>query len=240
MTSASGGRRSIQLSYGREAVKSRLGPAMDLSVVFLGTGGSVPSARRATACVLLRAGGCARAGRLRRGRPAPDDQLDRARPGRRHLHHPLPRGPLPRPARAAQDVRPAGASGAPADRRPRGPARALRALRRIFGRLRYEVELVELAAGGGDRARRIRDARLRRRAPDEGARLRVRRAGAAGPLRRRCRPRARHRRRPRLRPAAAWRDDRGGRLRGPAGAGDGRAARRAQGRRSPATPPPAR
>ena len=30
---------------------------MDLSVVFYGTGGSVPSARRATACVLIRAGG---------------------------------------------------------------------------------------------------------------------------------------------------------------------------------------
>jgi ribonuclease Z len=30
---------------------------VDLSVVFLGTGGSVPSARRATACVLVRAGG---------------------------------------------------------------------------------------------------------------------------------------------------------------------------------------
>ncbi len=30
---------------------------MDLDVVFLGTGGSVPSARRATACVLVRAGG---------------------------------------------------------------------------------------------------------------------------------------------------------------------------------------
>ena len=62
MTSASGGRRSIQLSYGREAVKSGeraayARRAMDLSVVFLGTGGSVPSARRATACVLIRAGG---------------------------------------------------------------------------------------------------------------------------------------------------------------------------------------
>src|SRR5918997_621851 len=30
---------------------------MDLSVVFLGTGGSVPTARRATACVLVRRGG---------------------------------------------------------------------------------------------------------------------------------------------------------------------------------------
>lgn len=30
---------------------------MDLSVAFMGTGGSVPTARRATACVLLRAGG---------------------------------------------------------------------------------------------------------------------------------------------------------------------------------------
>ena len=34
-----------------------LGRTMDLSVVFLGTGGSVPSARRATACVLIRPGG---------------------------------------------------------------------------------------------------------------------------------------------------------------------------------------
>src|SRR5919109_4591576 len=30
---------------------------MDLSLVFLGTGGSVPTARRATACLLLRRGG---------------------------------------------------------------------------------------------------------------------------------------------------------------------------------------
>ena len=30
---------------------------MDLSTIFLGTGASVPSARRATACVLIRAGG---------------------------------------------------------------------------------------------------------------------------------------------------------------------------------------
>src|SRR5919201_4586860 len=30
---------------------------MDLSVVFLGTGGSVPTARRATACLLARIGG---------------------------------------------------------------------------------------------------------------------------------------------------------------------------------------
>src|SRR3954465_13284621 len=30
---------------------------MDLSVVFLGTGGSVPPARRATACLLVRLGG---------------------------------------------------------------------------------------------------------------------------------------------------------------------------------------
>src|SRR6476619_3226989 len=30
---------------------------MDLSLVFLGTGGSVPTARRATACLMVRAGG---------------------------------------------------------------------------------------------------------------------------------------------------------------------------------------
>jgi ribonuclease Z len=30
---------------------------MDLSVAFLGTGGSVPTAKRATACLLIRAGG---------------------------------------------------------------------------------------------------------------------------------------------------------------------------------------
>ncbi len=66
VTSASGGRRSIQLSYGRKGWQSsfacatprRVGSlAMDLSAIFLGTGGSVPSARRSTASVLLARGG---------------------------------------------------------------------------------------------------------------------------------------------------------------------------------------
>ncbi len=71
-------------------------------------------------------GGQSRPGGLRRGRPAPDDALDRPRAGGRDPDHPPARRPLPRPAGAAQDLRPPGAPGAAADCGPEGPARAVR------------------------------------------------------------------------------------------------------------------
>ena len=90
------------------------------------------------------------------------------------------------PAGAAQDLRPADR---PAPLRIAGPPGLhglFEALRRIFGRIRYEVELVELERGGGARPSRrgFRDAALRGRAPHAGLRLRARRARAPGPLRR--------------------------------------------------------
>ena len=63
--------------------------------------------------------------RLRRGHPAPAPALGRAGRARGGLHHPLPRRPRARPARDAQDLRPARAR-APADRLR--PARAASAL----------------------------------------------------------------------------------------------------------------
>ena len=205
---------------------------MDLSVVFLGTGGSVPTARRATACVLLRA--AATRVLVDCGEGAQRQMtLDRPGPGRRDLHHPLPRRPLPRPARAAQDLRPAWSREAPLRiDGPPGLHGLFDALRRIFGRISLRGRAGRARAGGGDRARRLRDARVRGRAPDDGARLRVVEAERPGPLR----PRGRARRSASPTTATSARLQRGetiavGRLRGPARAGDGRAPRRAQGRR---------
>ena len=64
--------------------------------------------------------------RLRRGLAAPDAALDRARPGRRDLHHPPARRPLPRHSGAAEDLRPQRPRPAAADLRAAGLDRALR------------------------------------------------------------------------------------------------------------------
>ena len=120
---------------------------MDLSVIFLGTGGSVPSARRATACVLIRAGG--RRILIDAGEGAQRqmilstglghvDEIDLT-----HLHADPYHG-LPRPLKTndllerRQPLRVVG---------PAGLGGLFDALRRIFGKLRYEVELVELGPG---------------------------------------------------------------------------------------------
>ena len=77
---------------------------MDLDVVFLGTGGSVPLGRRATACVLVRAGGerllfdCGEGSQRQMQRSTGLVQVDEI-----YITH-YPRRPLPRPARAAQDL----------------------------------------------------------------------------------------------------------------------------------------
>ena len=96
---------------------------MDMDLVFLGTGGSVPTARRSTACVLVARRRRPDAVRLRRGLPAPDAALDRSRPGGRDLHHPPARRPLPRHPRAAEDLRPQRPRAPAADPRPAGARR---------------------------------------------------------------------------------------------------------------------
>ena len=116
------GRRRVRA--GRAGLTS--GSPMDLSLFFAGTAGSVPTARRGLPALLLRAGGDRHPLRLRRGHPAPAAALGRAAGPRRRLHHPLPRRPLARPARDAQDVRPARARAAADDLRPARPRGAVR------------------------------------------------------------------------------------------------------------------
>jgi ribonuclease Z len=120
---------------------------MDLSVVFLGTGGSVPSARRATACVLIRAGGArvlvdAGEGAQRQminstGLVHVDDIYIT------HFHadHYLGLPGLLKTYDLMERQAPLRIVG------PAGLHDLFEALRRIFGRLRYEVELVELEPG---------------------------------------------------------------------------------------------
>jgi ribonuclease Z len=122
---------------------------MDLSVVFLGTGGSVPSARRATACVLIRSGGarilvdCGEGAQRQMINSTGLVQVDDIYITHFHADHYLglpgllkTYDLLERQAR----LRIVG---------PLGLLELFEALRRIFGRLRYDLELVELGAGEG-------------------------------------------------------------------------------------------
>lgn len=120
---------------------------MDLSVVFYGTGGSVPTARRATACVLIRAGG--RRILIDAGEGAQRQMIlstglvhvDEIYLTHFHADHYLGLPGLLKTydllerRQLLRVVGPAGLSG------------LFDALRRIFGKLRYEVELVELGPG---------------------------------------------------------------------------------------------
>ncbi|HSD24307.1 MAG TPA: ribonuclease Z [Solirubrobacterales bacterium] len=120
---------------------------MDLSVVFLGTGGSVPSARRATACVLIRSG---------RSRILVDAgegaqrqminstglvQVDDIYITHFHADHYLGLPGLLKTYDLLERQKPLRIIG------PAGLIGLFDALRRIFGRLRYDVELVELEPG---------------------------------------------------------------------------------------------
>jgi ribonuclease Z len=120
---------------------------MDLSVVFLGTGGSVPSARRATACVLIRAGG--RRILIDAGEGAQRQMIlstglvhvDEIYLTHFHADHYLGLPGLLKTydlLERQQSLRVVG---------PAGLGGLFDALRRIFGKLRYEVELVELGPG---------------------------------------------------------------------------------------------
>lgn len=122
---------------------------MDLSVVFLGTGGSVPSARRATACVLIRSGGSrilvdAGEGAQRQMINSTGlVQVDDIYVTHFHADHYLGLPGLLKTYDLLERQKPLRIIG------PSGLIGLFEALRRIFGRLRYEVELVELEPGEG-------------------------------------------------------------------------------------------
>jgi ribonuclease Z len=122
---------------------------MDLSVVFLGTGGSVPSARRATACVLIRAGGarilvdCGEGAQRQMINSTGLVQVDDIYITHFHADHYLGLPGLLKTYDLMERRAPLRIVG------PAGLHALFEALRRIFGRLRYEVELVELGPGEG-------------------------------------------------------------------------------------------
>ncbi|HKH40891.1 MAG TPA: ribonuclease Z [Solirubrobacterales bacterium] len=120
---------------------------MDLSVVFLGTGGSVPSARRATACVLIRSGGSrilvdAGEGAQRQMINSTGlVQVDDIYITHFHADHYLGLPGLLKTYDLLERRAPLRIVG------PVGLHALFEALRRIFGKLRYGIELIELAPG---------------------------------------------------------------------------------------------
>ena len=118
---------------------------MDLSVVFLGTGGSVPSARRATACVLIRSGGSrilvdAGEGAQRQMINSTGlVQVDDIYITHFHADHYLGLPGLLKTYDLLERRAPLRIVG------PVGLHALFEALRRIFGKLRYGIELIELA-----------------------------------------------------------------------------------------------
>ncbi len=120
---------------------------MDLSLVFLGTGGSVPTARRATACLMLRRGGerllfdCGEGAQRQMQRSTGLVQLDAIHLTHYHADHYLGLPGLLKTYDLQGREVPLRVVGPP------GLAELFKALRRIFGELRYDLELVELDAG---------------------------------------------------------------------------------------------
>src|SRR4051794_19670302 len=120
---------------------------MDLSVVFLGTGGSVPSARRATACVLIRAGGarilvdCGEGAQRQMITSTGLVQVDEIYITHFHADHYLGLPGLLKTYDLMDRQAPLRIVGPP------GLVELLKTLARIFGRISYEVELVELSEG---------------------------------------------------------------------------------------------
>jgi ribonuclease Z len=120
---------------------------VDLSLVFLGTGGSVPTARRATAALLLRAGGdrllldCGEGTQRQMQRSTGLVQVDEIYVTHLHADHYLGLPGLMKTYDLQGRERPLRIIG------PRGLRELLGALRRILGRISYDVELVELDEG---------------------------------------------------------------------------------------------
>jgi ribonuclease Z len=120
---------------------------MDLSVVFYGTGGSVPTARRATACVLIRAGGrrilvdCGEGAQRQMMLSTGLVQVDEILISHFHADHYLGLPGLLKTYDLQDRQAPLRVVGPP------GLQGLFEALRRIFGKIRYPVELVELDGG---------------------------------------------------------------------------------------------
>ncbi len=120
---------------------------MDLSVVFLGTGGSVPSARRATASVLVARGGerlmfdCGEGTQRQLQRSLGLVQVDGIYLTHFHADHILGLPGLLKTYDLTDRQEPLRVYG------PRGLNDLFKTLARIVGRTRYPLELVELAPG---------------------------------------------------------------------------------------------
>ena len=120
---------------------------MDLSVVFLGTGGSVPTARRATACLLARVGGerllfdCGEGSQRQMQRSTGLVQVDEIYVTHYHADHYLGLPGLLKTYDLQGRERPLRIVGPP------GLAALFEALHRIVGRISYEIELIELDDG---------------------------------------------------------------------------------------------
>jgi ribonuclease Z len=120
---------------------------MDLSLVFLGTGGSVPTARRATACLMVRRGGdrllfdCCEGAQRQMHRSTGLVQLDEIYVTHYHADHYLGLPGLLRTYQLQDRERPLAIYG------PEGLRDLFRSIGRIVGRPSYPLELVELEAG---------------------------------------------------------------------------------------------
>lgn len=121
---------------------------MDLSVAFLGTGGSVPTARRATASVLIRPGGerilvdCGEGTQRQMQRSTGLLALDEIYLTHFHADHYLGLPGLLKTYDLMAREAPLRIFGPP------GLVELFKVLARIFGRVGYEIDLVELDEGG--------------------------------------------------------------------------------------------
>ena len=120
---------------------------MDMELVFLGTGGSVPTARRSTACLLARVGGerllfdCGEGAQRQMQRSTGLVQVDEIYVTHLHADHYLGIPGLLKTYDLNGRERGLRVIGPP------GLFDLFKALRRIFGRLAYEVDLIELDPG---------------------------------------------------------------------------------------------
>ncbi len=120
---------------------------MDMDVVFLGTGSSVPTARRSTACLLARAGGdrmlfdCGEGSQRQMQRSIGLVQADEIYITHLHADHYLGIPGLLKTYDLNGRDRELRVIG------PRGLFELFKALRRIFGRVGYEIDLIEVEAG---------------------------------------------------------------------------------------------